>query len=222
MKILVACECSGRVKMAFRAIGHDAWSCDIKPSEIANDKYHYQEDIFNIIDRQWNLMIAHPPCTYLTQAGIRWFNETRYGDKARERKRLREEALLFVKKLWDSNIDKICIENPMGYLNNHFKKPSQIIQPYYFGEEERKRTCLWLKNLPNLRYGQGIQLYLGEINHPNPTNIVKPKVYAISKSGKKFYGEDIAFYKTKDREELSTMRSRTFQGIANAMANQWG
>ena len=203
MKVLIACEESGTVRNAFRKKGHDAYSCDILPND---SKYHIQDDVFNVLYEKWDMMIAHPPCTYLSNAGIRWFNEEKFGDKAVKRKLQRLNAMEFVNKLYESGIPKICIENPVGYLNNHWKKPDQVIQPYFFGDTESKRTCLWLKNLPILIH----------------TNIVKPKIHSYLKSGKN-KGKPIYFTESigvsTDRGKL---RSKTFQGIAEAMANQWG
>ena len=204
MKVLVACEYSGIVRDAFTAKGHEAWSCDILPTE--SEGNHIQGDVLEHLDKGWDLMIAHPPCTYLSNAGTRWFNEERYGDQARERKRLRLEALEFVKRFYNNNIPKVCIENPVGYLNNNWKKPSQIIQPYYFGDEESKRTCLWLKGLPLLE----------------KTKIVKPKIYGYYKSGNKA-GKPIYLHEWLGRkQDRSKLRSKFFKGVAEAMANQWG
>ena len=204
MKVLVACEFSGMVREAFRKKGHNAWSCDILPTEIPGQ--HYQCDIFEVINMEWDLMISHPPCTYLSNAGIGWFNEEKYGQKAIDRKVSRIKAFDFVMEISNSNIKKICIENPTGWLNSHWRKPDQIIQPYFFGDTESKRTCLWLKNLPLLKY----------------TNVVKPKIYGYYKTGKKIgtpiYGNSYL----KFSEDRGRIRSITFQGIANAMANQWG
>ena len=204
MKVLIACEYSGIVRDAFTIRGHDAWSCDILPTE--SEGNHIQDDIFNHLNKDWDLMIAHPPCTYLSNAGNRWFDEEKYGEKAKERKRLRLESLDFVKKLYDSNISKVCIENPVGFLNNNWKKPAEVIQPYYFGDEDSKRTCLWLKNLQSLAY----------------TNIVKPKIYGYHKRGN-HKGMPIYFHEhlfsSKDRAKN---RSKFWKGIASAMAEQWG
>ena len=201
IRVLVACEYSGIVREEFRKLGNDAWSCDLLPTEIPGK--HFQTDIFNVIDLGWDLMIAHPPCTYLSNAGIRWFDEDKYGDKARQRKKLREEAFQFVLKLANANIPRICIENPVGYLNTHWRKPDQIIQPYYFGDTDSKRTCLWLKNLPKLR----------------PTNIVKPEVYGFKKNGEPIYWHEYLF--KLPQKERAKVRSKTFKGIARAMAQQW-
>ena len=126
MRILVACEFSGTVRDAFLRSGHYAISCDLVPSD-SDFGEHYQGDVFDIINDGWDMMIAHPPCTYLTNAGIAWFNEDKYGEKARIRKQLRLEAMSFVDKLWKSKVEKVCIENPVGYLNRNWMKPTQTI-----------------------------------------------------------------------------------------------
>ena len=203
MNVLIACEYSARVRDAFRLRGHNAWSCDLLPTE-GDPRWHYQEDCFVALKRQeWDLVIAHPPCTYLSNAGIRWFDENRYGDNARKRKELRLEAMTFVDKIWNCDVDKLCIENPVGYLNKNWKKPSQIIEPFHFGDEHRKRTCLWLRGLPKL----------------TSTNVVKPKVMGYFTKGKR---KGQPYYFTEALICLPHERSKTFQGIANAMAEQWG
>jgi len=205
MKVLIACEFSGIVREEFKKLGHDAWSCDLLPTEIPGN--HYQGDIFEFLDKDmsWDLMIAHPPCTYLSNAGIGWFNIEKYGEKARIRHLKRFEAFGFVMKLAHLKIPKIAIENPVGYLNRFWRKPDQIIQPYQFGNKESKRTCLWLNNLPLLK----------------PTEIVTPKIYGYYKKGKKkglpIYGNSYLPF-SEDRWKL---RSKTFPGIARAMADQW-
>lgn len=181
MKVLVACEFSGRVRDAFLAKGHDAWSCDLLPSDVIGP--HYQVDVCQILDQKWDLMIAHPPCTHLAVSGARWF-------KGKEREQA--DALDFVKQLLNAPIPKIALENPVSVISSHIRKPDQIIQPWMFGHGETKATCLWLKNLPLLK----------------PTNIVNgrvPKVHYASPG--------------PDRWKL---RSITYQGIADAMAEQWG
>ena len=203
MRVLVACEYSGTVRDAFTKLGHDAWSCDILPTESLGN--HIQDDILKHLDNNWDLMIAHPPCTYLSNAGIRWFNEEKYGEKAKLRKQLRLEALEFVKKLYYCNIPKICIENPVGYLNHNFKKPDQIVQPYFFGDEESKRTCFWFKNLKPLEH----------------TKLVKPKIYAYYKTGRKI-GKPIYFHEYNSGKDRAKIRSKFWKGIAEAMAAQWG
>ena len=143
MKVLVACEYSGIVRDAFAAKGHDAWSCDILPTESPGN--HFQGDVLEHLDKGWDLMIAHPPCTHLAVSGARWFTE---GKKPWS---LQEEALDFVRKLLDAPIDKIALENPISVISTKIKKPTQIIQPYQFGHGERKSICLWLNNLPKLK-----------------------------------------------------------------------
>lgn len=206
MKILVACEESQTVTKAFRDIGHIAFSNDIQDCSGGYPEWHLKGDVFDFIDMGWDMMICHPPCTYLTNAGVRWFNEDKYGEAARERKTLREEAFDFCMRLFNTYIPRIAMENPVGWLNSHFRKPDQTIQPWMFGDPESKRTCLWLKNLPKLE----------------PTQIVEPKVYGYFKTGKNkgkpIYGN---FY-LKFSEDRSKVRSKTFHGIASAMANQWG
>lgn len=211
MKILIACEYSGRVREAFRKLGHDAWSCDLLPSD-DNSPYHIQGDVLDILNDGWDMMIAHPPCTYLSGAGNRWFNEERYGDKARQRKADREEALRFVEQLYNAPINLVAVENPIGYLSKNFHKPDQIIQPYQFGEPHIKATCLWLKGLPPLTYTTP------EAEKPEPLGITirKPSKYYKGGEVKKHYFTQLA--KTRTGHE----RSYTFQGIANAMAEQWG
>lgn len=210
MKVLVACEFSGVVREAFRKRGHDAWSCDLLPCELGSD-FHWQGDIFDFIRQyvltgnpcspsNFDLMIAHPPCTYLAKCGLHYL-KTRPGRIDQHVK-----AVEFVQSLWSTPIKKICIENPAGWLNTNWMKPMQIIQPYYFGEPERKETCLWLKNLPPLFI-------------TNELESVKPKRIWIRKTGAKA-GKSYGSY-WRDNKSAHD-RSRTFQGIANAMAEQWG
>jgi len=206
MKVLIACEYSGIVREAFRKKGHDAWSCDILPTEIEGN--HYQDDIFNVMDQNWDLMIAHPPCTYLTVTANKWLKDQPARKSGAlvgaERRAARQESIDFFLKLAHANINKIAIENPVGCMSTQWRKPNQIIQPMEFGHPEPKKTCLWLKNLPNLK-----------ATHSN----IKPE-YTITKSGKRmatwYYFADNT--KGSDRAKV---RSKTFQGIADAMANQW-
>jgi len=202
MKILIACEFSGIVRDAFRKRGHDAWSCDILPTE-SDSTYHIQGDVLEILDQGWDMMIAHPPCTYLTYCANRVWN-------APGRAELREEAMEFFLKLYSASIPRIAIENPLGYPNTVFRKPDQIIHPYYFGEPYQKKTCLWLKNLPLLDYSKTI------IEKPAPLYICQ---------GEKSKGKPINWCegsRNNNGVPRWKVRSRTFQGIANAMAEQWG
>ena len=201
MRVLVACEFSGIVRDAFAAKGHDAWSCDLLPSERPGN--HIQGDVLKILDDGWDLMIAHPPCTYLTVTGNRWM-KVEYVGRYPNRCRQRNEAIEFFMRLVCAPIDRIVIENPVGVMSTSFRKPNQIIQPWQFGDKAVKKTCLWLKNLPPLL----------------ETEIVEPayKTYnsRSKKSGKSRY--PMLWTNAANAHE----RSRTFPGIAQAMADQWG
>tara|TARA_B100000900_G_scaffold341961_1_gene305182 strand:+ start:134 stop:760 length:627 start_codon:yes stop_codon:yes gene_type:complete len=206
MKVLIACEESQAITKEFRKLGHEAFSCDILPCSGGHPEWHYQQDVFEVIDQGWDMMIAHPPCTYLSVSGARWlYNKD--GSKNEERWRNQSEALNFVQRLMDVPIDKIAIENPVSVISSNIRKPEQIIQPWMFGDEATKTTCLWLKNLPLLK----------------PTKVVGKGERVVFKSGKshpKWYAE--ALSKAKTAEERRNLRSKTFPGIAQAIANQWG
>lgn len=208
LRVLVACEESQTVCKAFRALGHEAYSCDIQECSGGHPEWHFQEDIFKVLEREpkFDLMVAHPPCTYLTVTGNRWFNVERYGDKAIQRYKDKEDAISFFMRLVNVDIEYIAIENPIGTMNTVYRKPNQIIQPWQFGHEAQKTTCLWLKGLPLLKH----------------TNIVGKGEMVKFDSGKsmpKWYAD--ALYNCKTKEERSRVRSATFQGIADAMASQW-
>jgi hypothetical protein len=216
MKILVACEESQAVTIELRTLGHEAYSCDILDPSGGHPEWHVQQDvipllsppiIFSTLDGQehyidkWDMIIAFPPCTYLTVTGNRWFNVEKYGEKALERIRLREEAKEFFMAFANAPCDKIAIENPVGVMNTWYRKPNQIIQPYQFGDPFEKRTCLWLKGLPNLV----------------PTDIVEPPARQQLKSGKSMP----EWYSNAPKKDRARIRSKTFPGIAKAMAEQW-
>jgi hypothetical protein len=194
MRVLIACEFSGTVRRAFRDRGHDAWSCDLLPAEDGSE-FHFQGDIHDHLNATWDMMIAHPPCTYLASSGLHW-NKRRH-----ERALLTEEALSFVLDLANAPIPKIAIENPIGCLSTRWRKPDQIIHPWQFGDDASKATCLWLKGLPLL----------------TPTNELpggrKARRANQTPSGQNKLGP------SADRWKL---RSITYQGIADAMAEQWG
>ena len=181
MRVLVACEFSGTVRRAFRNEGHEAYSCDVLPSE--DGGLHIQADVLTVLGRGWDLMIAHPPCTHLAVSGARWFKE-----KAKEQ----AEALRFVQALLDAPIPRIALENPVSVISSRIRKPDQIIQPWQFGHGEVKATCLWLKNLPKLK----------------PTNVVE--------------GRHPACWLASPGPDRWKVRSKTYEGIAQAMAEQWG
>jgi len=202
VKVLVACEYSGTVRDAFISMGHEAMSCDLLPTDVPGP--HYQGDVFDIINQGWDMMIAHPPCTYLCVSGLHW-NKRVEGRDAKT-----DEALEFVKKLLDAPIQRIALENPVGCISKRIRKPEQIIQPYEYGDDAAKKTCLWLKNLPKLR----------------PTDRVRGRKVKTP-SGKIVerwsnqcdnYGQD----KTPPSPDRWKIRSKTWQGIADAMASQWG
>ncbi len=204
MNVLVACEFSGVVRDAFKKRGHFAVSCDFLPGEGKGYIYHYQGDVFDIIDEDWDLMIAHPPCTYLTVTGNKWF-KPKYKDRFPNRGRQREDAVKFFMELAAAPIDKIAIENPVGIMSTRWRKPDQYIQPYWFGDPHRKKTGLWLQGLPKLQ----------------KTNVVTPNVYKF-KSGRGSYDRGYMEATCLPSKERSKVRSITYQGIADAMADQWG
>ena len=189
MKVLVACEFSGTVREAFAARGHDAWSCDILPTEQPGN--HIQGDVLEILDQNWDLMIAHPPCTHLAVSGAAWFYR-----KQKEQ----AEALEFVQKLLDAPIPRIALENPVSVISSQIRKPDQIIHPWQFGHPEKKTTCLWLKNLPRL----------------TETNNVKAEMELLPKKIQE------RLHYLPPSENRARLRSKTYQGIADAMAAQWG
>jgi hypothetical protein len=197
MKVLVACEYSGTVRDAFIARGHEAMSCDILPTDVPGP--HYQGDVRDVLGQGWDLMVAHPPCTYLASMGI-WWNH-----KRPERWPLTHEAAAFVQLLWDAPIERIAIENPIGYLNRNWQKPSQIIQPWQFGHEANKPTCLWLKNLPLLTHTK----IVGKGAFYTKANGARMSVWSHKQSG-------------TDKAKRAKIASTTFAGIAQAMADQWG
>ena len=231
LKVLIACEESQRVCEAFRKLGHEAYSCDIIEPSGGHPEWHIKGDVLKIINPVlvntrytnfygilfrtmdgeahavpgiWDLIIAHPPCTYLTCTGNRWFNVERYGEKAIQRIKDREDAAKFFMQIANADCEHIAIENPVGYMSTLWRKPDQIIQPHQFGHEAEKKTCLWLKGLPKLV----------PTNEVNPPERVK---FASGKTMPKWYAD--AWHLPK--EERSKLRSQTFYGIAKAMAAQW-
>ena len=221
MKILVACEESQAVTKEFRKLGHEAYSCDIIECSGNNPEWHIMQDVLPLLDGncifhtfdgaqheingKWDMIIAFPPCTYLTVTGNRWFNVEKYGEKAIKREENRKDAISFFLRFANADCERIAIENPIGVMSTEYRKPNQIIHPYMFGDPERKGTCLWLKNLPCLV----------------PTNIVEPNIIKY-KNGK---GTDSPWHVNTlslPPAERARARSKTFPGIAAAMAHQWG
>ena len=230
--ILIACEESQRVCTEFRKLGFNAYSCDILPCSGGHPEWHFKQDVLQVIknkggtletgkeyfiEGEWDLMVAHPPCTFLAVSGAKWFyhpddkdlpiDQRRPHPNFPNRAKEREEAAKFFMKLAKANIKHIAIENPVGIMNTRFRKPNQIVQPWQFGDSASKKTCLWLKNLPLLV----------------PTDIVDPGEYIEFGSGRrlaKWYSDGLT--KTKTPEERRIWRSKTFPGFAKAIAEQWG
>jgi len=231
LNVLVACEESQRVCSEFRRLGHNAFSCDILPCSGGHPEWHFKQDVLEVIrdkggilengkkeyiEGDWDIMIAHPPCTYLAVSGARWFyhpddkdlpiDQRRPHPRFPNRAKDREDGAAFFMKLINAPIKHIAVENPVGIMNTRFRKPDQVVQPYYFGDEASKSTCLWLKNLPLLK----------------PTNIVGKGEMVKLSSGKtlpKWYSDALVLSKTP--EERRNLRSKTFPGFAKAMAEQW-
>lgn len=195
MKILIACEYSGVVRDEFIKLGHDTISCDILPTE--KEGPHYQGDVRDILNQHWDLIIAHPPCTYLSVSGLHWNKK----DPARALKT--EQALEFVRLFMNHKCPRICIENPVSCISSKIRKPDQIIQPYEFGHDASKKTCLWLKGLPKLKL----------------TKYIDPRIV----NGKPRWGNqtDSGQNNLPPSKDRAKIRSMTYQGIAEAMANQW-
>lgn len=200
MRVLIACEYSGALREAFAAHGHDAWSCDILPSDLPGK--HIQADVLTVISNGWDLMIAHPPCQFLSYAGMRhWYKPGRA--------ELREAAMKFFMQMVNAPIHRICIENPRGYPHQAYRLPDQVIHPYMFGDAAMKRTGLWLKNLPKLWYwdkpGSLFEM----------TAVARPEPVSIDSTGKKRHFTDGSTRRSQER-------ARTFPSVAAAMAGQWG
>lgn len=226
MNVLIACEESQTVCKAFRERGHEAYSCDIEECSGGRPEWHIKGDCLKILSggqfvtmdktihfvERWDLIIAHPPCTYLTISGNRWFNVDRYGDAARQRYKDRYSAIVFFMQMISADADMIAVENPIGVMNTCYRKADQIIQPYMFGHPYAKSTCLWLKNLPPLM----------------PTQWEEPeRIHSKGKTG----GYSGPSWMVKDengkilpwKDPLTKRaRSKTYEGIAKAMAEQWG
>ncbi len=195
-QVLIACEESQAVCLEFRKRGHEAYSCDILDCSGGHPEWHIKGDVLEVINRDWDLMIAFPPCTHLACSGARWFKE-------KQRDGRQQQGIDFFIALTATKIPQTCIENPVGIMSTKYKKPTQIIQPYWFGDASRKTTCLWLKGLPKL----------------SSTNLVEPDIYTC-KNGKTFSRDYMVTLKAgKNRGKL---RSKTYPGIAEAMASQWG
>ena len=192
MKILVACEESQAVTIAFRELGHEAYSCDLYPCSGGHPEWHYQQDVIPLLSEKWDLIIAFPPCTHLASSGAKHFEKKRADGR-------QQQGIDFFMKFTDIKCDRVVIENPVGIMSTIYRKPNQIIQPWQFGDSFQKTTCLWLKGLPVLL----------------PTSIVERGEFVTTPSGKKLP-------KWYSDNKSSKSRSKTFPGIAAAMAQQWG
>lgn len=215
MRVLVGCEKSGVVREAFRARGHEAWSCDTEEAD-DDSPWHIQGDVLGFLNGGWDLGIFHPPCTFLTVTGNKWFYhpadeempvvDRRPHPRFPDRLKKREEAAAFFMAIANAPIEKLAIENPVGYMSTAWREPDQIIQPYQFGHVEPKQTCLWLKNLPCLE----------------PTKHVEPDYYYPKSGGKRMPRWYAYADKSQGQAHRASIRSKTFSGIAEAMADQWG
>lgn len=221
MRVLIACEESQRVCTAFRERGHEAYSCDLVECSGGHPEWHIQQDVIPLlngnctfktrngqkhaISGKWDMIIAFPPCTFLTVTGNRWFDVIRYERDAQDRWLERCKAIVFFLQLAFADFEKVVVENPIGVMNSLFRKPDQIIQPYEFGHPARKATCLCLKNVPKLI----------------PTEIVEPEVYSyVAANGR--VKTDSRWRSQLNGEDRAKHRSKTFPGVAKAMAEQWG
>ena len=204
MRILVACEESQAVTIELRKLGHESYSCDIIECSGGHPEWHLQQDVIPLLKEKWDMIIAFPPCTYLTVTGNRWFNIDRYGERAIQRQKERTDAINFFMSFANADCERIAIENPVGIMSSVWRKPNQIINPWQFGDPFEKKTCLWLKGLPELI----------------PTNIVEipeRKKFDSGRTMPSWYAE--AWHLPK--EERAKLRSKTFPGIARAIASQW-
>ena len=195
MRVLIACEASQLVCKAFRAKGHEAFSCDLEDCYGGHPEWHFKQDVLQVIDMGWDMMIAHPPCTHLAVSGARWFDEKRKDGR-------QKAAIDFFMEFTKTNIPKVCIENPIGIMSTIYKKPSQVIQPYYFGHPEFKATCFWLRRLPRL----------------NGTELLTPP----SIEDKENWNKWNRVHKCPPGPERALLRSWRYPKIAKAMADQWG
>ena len=203
--MLIACEESQAVTIEMRKLGIEAYSCDILPCSGGHPEWHLQTDLMELLEQEWDMILAFPPCTYLTVTGNRWFNIERYGEKAVKRHEDRKGAIEFFMAIANAKCDKIAIENPVGVMSSEWRKPDQIVNPYQFGDAFEKKTCLWLKGLPKIE----------------STNEVEPPKRTEFKSGKTMPAWYAEAWKLP-KEERAKLRSKTFPGIAKAMAKQWG
>ena len=204
MKVLVACEESQAVTIELRKLGHEAYSCDLEPCSGGHPEWHLQQDVIPLLEENWDMIIAFPPCTYLTVTGNKWM-KPEFEGRFPTRKRDRQDAIDFFMLFANAKCERVAIENPIGIMSTQYRKPDQIIHPYHFGHNQRKATCLWLKGLPLLQH----------------TDVVEPEI-VVYKNGR---GTDSPWHVDTmklPKAERSKARSKTFSGVAKAMAEQWG
>jgi hypothetical protein len=216
LRILVGCEESQAVTKEFRRLGHEAFSCDILPCSGGHPEWHFQKDIFEVINLGWDIGIFFPPCTHLTVSGAMHFKQKIADGR-------QKQGVDFFMAMINAPIERIAVENPIGIMSKKYRKPDQIIQPYFFGDGFTKTTCLWLKNLPLLQHYKTVDLFNDKVTHVDTSK--EYKEWICKKTGKMkrqqmwYYN---ALLNAKTKEERSTIRSKTFPGIARAMAEQWG
>ena len=212
MKVLIACEESQAVCIEFRKLGHEAYSCDILECSGGHPEWHINGDVLEQLDKGWDMMIAFPPCTHLAVSGAAWFEQKRKDGR-------QQEGIDFFMAIANAPIEKMAIENPVGIMSTTYREPDQIIQPYYFGDPFQKTTCLWLKNMPHLYHNAAPNLFDQKVTHVEPE---ERYFWKDSKTGKmKSQPTWYALASQKD-ENRGKLRSKTFPGIARAMAEQWG
>jgi site-specific DNA-cytosine methylase len=214
IRVLVACEESQAVTVRLRALGFEAFSCDILPCSGGHPEWHYQQDVFEVIDQGWDAMIAFPPCTHLAVSGAAWFEQKRKDGR-------QQEGIDFFMRIANAPIKHIAIENPVGIMSKLWRKPDQVIQPYYFGDEAQKTTCLWLKNLPKLYHNDKPNLFDSNVTHVSKGEFFEwvDKKTGRTKKQPLWYAEK---FLKKSENGHGHERSKTFSGIATAMAEQWG
>lgn len=214
MKVLIACEESQAVTIEFRKLGYEAYSCDILDCSGGYPEWHIKGDLLEQLNKKWDLMIAFPPCTHLAVSGAAWFEQKRKDGR-------QQQGIDFFMKIVNAPINKIAIENPIGIMSKVYRKPDQIIQPYYFGDEAQKTTCLWLKNLPKLYHNSIPNLFDDNITHVNKGEFYHWIDGKTGKIKKQTLWYANAFMNNKDKSLVGHERSKTFPGIAKAMAEQW-
>ncbi len=214
MRVLIACEESQAVCIAFRERGHEAYSCDLQACSGGHPEWHIMHDCLEVAySGHWDLMVAHPPCTFLSRAGMAWKTRKQSvrSDMKEYREAQAEKAIEFMVKLWRAPIDRVCLENPVGVANTKWRKPNQIIHPYYFGDSEMKETCFWLRRLPRLN---GLATIDRIKDKPKPLGT---RIGSDGKTKNKYFCTVM-----DSKKDAAKLKSKTFPGIAKAMAEQWG